>query len=156
MKIKEHVPSDLLTQLLQVAGQLLSTDLWYGDVSSQQPRAAKYAHPTCLSYCSGVQRAVNKSVRQSSSVSILQYGKSNLFSPCADLTVSQFLLSREIQSRLIFISLQIIFLGRFCDILKLYSHTSILYTLLRHVLSVTFCGAVVMKVMDQKTRVKRR
>ena len=29
-------------------------------------------------------------------------------------------------------------------------------TLLRYVLSVTFCGAVVMKVMDQKTLVKRR
>ena len=29
-------------------------------------------------------------------------------------------------------------------------------TLLRHVLSVTFCRAVVMKVMDQKTLVKRR
>ena len=29
-------------------------------------------------------------------------------------------------------------------------------TLLRYVSSVTFCGAVVMKVMDQKTLVKRR
>ena len=29
-------------------------------------------------------------------------------------------------------------------------------TLWRYVLSVTFCGAVVMKVMDQKTLVKRR
>ena len=29
-------------------------------------------------------------------------------------------------------------------------------TLLRYVLSVTFCGAVVLKVMDQKTLVKRR
>ena len=29
-------------------------------------------------------------------------------------------------------------------------------TLLRYVLSVTFCGAAVMKVMDQKTLVKRR
>ena len=29
-------------------------------------------------------------------------------------------------------------------------------TLLRYVLSVTFCRAVVMKVMDQKTLVKRR
>ena len=29
-------------------------------------------------------------------------------------------------------------------------------TLLRYVLSVTFCGAVVMKVMDQKTLVKCR
>ena len=29
-------------------------------------------------------------------------------------------------------------------------------TLLRYVLSVTFCGAVVMKVIDQKTLVKRR
>ena len=29
-------------------------------------------------------------------------------------------------------------------------------TLLRYLLSVTFCGAVVMKVMDQKTLVKRR
>ena len=29
-------------------------------------------------------------------------------------------------------------------------------TLRRYVLSVTFCGAVVMKVMDQKTLVKRR
>ena len=29
-------------------------------------------------------------------------------------------------------------------------------TLLRYVLSVTFCGAVIMKVMDQKTLVKRR
>ena len=28
-------------------------------------------------------------------------------------------------------------------------------TLLRYVLSVTFCGAAVMKVMDQKTLVKR-
>ena len=28
-------------------------------------------------------------------------------------------------------------------------------TVLRYVLSVTFCGAVVMKVMDQKTLVKR-
>ena len=28
-------------------------------------------------------------------------------------------------------------------------------TLFRYVLSVTFCGAVVMKVMDQKTLVKR-
>ena len=29
-------------------------------------------------------------------------------------------------------------------------------TLLRYVLSVTFCGAVVFKVMDQKTLVKHR
>ena len=29
-------------------------------------------------------------------------------------------------------------------------------TLLRYVLSLTFCGAVVLKVMDQKTFVKRR
>ena len=29
-------------------------------------------------------------------------------------------------------------------------------TLVRYVLSVTFCGAVVLKVMDQKTLVKRR
>ena len=29
-------------------------------------------------------------------------------------------------------------------------------TLLRYVLSVTFCGAVVLKVMNQKTLVKRR
>ena len=29
-------------------------------------------------------------------------------------------------------------------------------TLLRYVLSVTFCGAAVLKVMDQKTLVKRR
>ena len=29
-------------------------------------------------------------------------------------------------------------------------------TLLRYVLSVTFCGVVVLKVMDQKTPVKRR
>ena len=29
-------------------------------------------------------------------------------------------------------------------------------TLLRYVLSVTFCGAVVLKVKDQKTLVKRR
>ena len=29
-------------------------------------------------------------------------------------------------------------------------------SLLRYVLSVTFCGAVVLKVMDQKTLVKRR
>ena len=29
-------------------------------------------------------------------------------------------------------------------------------SLLRYVLSVTFCGAVVTKVMDQKTLVKRR
>ena len=29
-------------------------------------------------------------------------------------------------------------------------------TLLRYVLSVTFCGAVVLKIMDQKTLVKRR
>ena len=29
-------------------------------------------------------------------------------------------------------------------------------TLLRYVLSVIFCGAVVLKVMDQKTPVKRR
>ena len=29
-------------------------------------------------------------------------------------------------------------------------------TLLRYVLSVTFCGAVVLKVMDQKTLVMRR
>ena len=29
-------------------------------------------------------------------------------------------------------------------------------TLLRYVLSVTFCGEVVLKVMDQKTLVKRR
>ena len=29
-------------------------------------------------------------------------------------------------------------------------------TLLRYMLSVTFCGAVVLKVMDQKTLVKRR
>ena len=37
-------------------------------------------------------------------------------------------------------------LGRFCDI----------FTPLRYVSSVTFCGAVVLKVMDQKTLVKRR
>ena len=29
-------------------------------------------------------------------------------------------------------------------------------TLLRYVVSVTFCGAAVLKVMDQKTLVKRR
>ena len=29
-------------------------------------------------------------------------------------------------------------------------------TLLRYVLSVTFCAAVVLKIMDQKTLVKRR
>ena len=39
-------------------------------------------------------------------------------------------------------------LGRFCDIYCA--------VILRYVLSVTFCGAVVMKVMDQKTLVKRR
>ena len=39
-------------------------------------------------------------------------------------------------------------LGRFSDI-----YCAII---LRYVLSVTFCGAVVLKVMDQKTLVKRR
>ena len=39
---------------------------------------------------------------------------------------------------------------------KAYNRTSYFDTLLRYVLSVTFCGAVVMKVMDQKTLVKRR
>ena len=39
-------------------------------------------------------------------------------------------------------------LGRFCDIYCA--------VILRYVLSVTFCGAVVLNVMDQKTLVKRR
>ena len=43
-------------------------------------------------------------------------------------------------------------ISRFCDI----NCTVILRTLLRYVLSVTFLGAVVMKLMDQKTLVKRR
>ena len=44
---------------------------------------------------------------------------------------------------------------RLVDLVTLIVH-SYLDTLLRYVLSVTFCGAVVMKVMDQKTLVKRR
>ena len=39
-------------------------------------------------------------------------------------------------------------LGRFCDIYCA--------VILRYLLSVTFCGAVVLKVMDQKKFVKRR
>ena len=42
-------------------------------------------------------------------------------------------------------------IGGFCDIVQ--SHFD---TLLRYVLSVTFCGSVVMKVTDQKTLVKHR
>ena len=44
-------------------------------------------------------------------------------------------------------------LGRLCDI-----YCAVIYfdILLRYVLSVTFCGAVVLKVMDQKTLVKSR
>ena len=42
--------------------------------------------------------------------------------------------------------------GRFCDILMQSYFDPLLY----YVLSVTFCGVVVMKVMDQKTLVKRR
>ena len=44
---------------------------------------------------------------------------------------------------------------RLVDLVTLIVH-SYFDTLLRYVLSVTFCGAVVMKVMDQKTLVKRR
>ena len=44
-------------------------------------------------------------------------------------------------------------IGRFCDINCVQSYFD---TLLRYVLSVNFCGAAVMKVMDQKTLVKRR
>ena len=44
---------------------------------------------------------------------------------------------------------------RLGDLVTLIVH-SYFDTLLRYVLSVTFCGAVVMKVMDQKTLVKRR
>ena len=43
-------------------------------------------------------------------------------------------------------------LGRRCDI---YFAVIFPDTLLRYVLSVTFCGAVILKVMDQKTLVKR-
>ena len=39
----------------------------------------------------------------------------------------------------------------FCDMVQSYFDT-----LLRYVLSVTFCGATLLKVMDQKTLVKRR
>ena len=44
-------------------------------------------------------------------------------------------------------------LGRFCDIYCTVILSSILLCV---VLSVTFCGAVVLKVMDEKTFVKRR
>ena len=43
-------------------------------------------------------------------------------------------------------------LGRFVTFIV----QSYVDTLLRHVLSVTFCAAVVLKVMDQKTLVKRK
>ena len=44
-------------------------------------------------------------------------------------------------------------LGRRCDI---YCAVIFPDTLLRYVLSVTFCGEVILKVMDQKTLIKRR
>ena len=47
--------------------------------------------------------------------------------------------------------------GRFCEV-KLFIVQSFFDTLLRNVLSVTICGVVVLKVMDQKTLnlIKRR
>ena len=44
-------------------------------------------------------------------------------------------------------------IGRFCD---MNCAVILRYSVLRYVLSVTFCGAVVMKVIDQKTLVKCR
>ena len=43
----------------------------------------------------------------------------------------------------------------YVDVVKLIVH-SYFDIFLRHVLLVTFCGAAVLKVMDQKTLVKRR
>ena len=47
-------------------------------------------------------------------------------------------------------------LGRFCDIYCAVVPGSYFDTIMRYVVSVTFCRAVVLKVMDQKTLVKRR